>query len=725
MATILHALELPVIEALGWALVHFVWQAALIAGLLVVALIPLRRASARVRYLIECSVLFAMAVCPLATWGWIAATDRAPEAAVVIPIDGPIPAEESTPANAVEFAPMASVGPDFDALPDPQQVVTNPEPIELIHEPTAPPAAPISVSWPERFRRGLAPVLPWMVGAWLLGVIVLSLRLAVGWRVVQRLKRMAVTPPDDAWQTRMQKLARRLGVTRTVRLVESTLVEVPTVIGWLRPVILLPLSLLTSLTPQQLDAVLAHELAHIRRHDYLVNLLQTAIETLLFYHPAVWWLSSLIRREREHCCDDLALRMCDSPVTYVTALAKMEEFRTSPRLAVAASGGSLVSRIRRIALGPEIDSRRSVWWSASLVALTAVAMLGLATYFTTHADDSTNETKRSTATTNDAATATSEAKADEALPDSPPWGTITNGLRVRVVPVSDSMDETQVDVSKSVSSFETLDDVTLAVEIQNASDQPVALRELRYGANYGDSAGKLASDWFGQFLFSIEYFDAEGQRVERPELIPVGNRTEMTVDGALQTTIDPQQSVKMLLRPNRWISALSQQPLIGKQRAIVRYRGAVADKAVEVVAPAVEFSVTKRGYRPSGALPAQLWEDPKDNPELEQDISKQLVWGEPVNGLRAALDVVPESRGKGLSHGTKPKLKLVVQNVSDQPITLASLMWLSELPVTAKRDSPGSLREPTPGGAKTSEGAPEKNADSGNKTLDRGAIHDN
>ena len=98
----------------------------------------------------------------------------------------------------------------------------------------------------------------------------------------------------------------------------------PTVIGWLKPVVLLPASALAGLTPRQLEAILAHELAHIRRHDYLVNLLQTLVETLLFYHPAVWWLSRRIRVERENCCDDLAVSLCGDPVAYAAALADLE-----------------------------------------------------------------------------------------------------------------------------------------------------------------------------------------------------------------------------------------------------------------------------------------------------------------------------------------------------------------------------------------------------------------
>ena len=121
----------------------------------------------------------------------------------------------------------------------------------------------------------------------------------------------------------MGALAARLGIRRPVRLLESARVQVPVVIGALRPVLLLPASALTGLAPAQVEAVLAHELAHIRRHDYPVNLLQSAAETLLFYHPGVWWLSARIRAEREHCCDDIAVRVCGDAVGYAEALTSI------------------------------------------------------------------------------------------------------------------------------------------------------------------------------------------------------------------------------------------------------------------------------------------------------------------------------------------------------------------------------------------------------------------
>ena len=169
---------------------------------------------------------------------------------------------------------------------------------------------------------------------------------------VQRLKSHRTTAVSARWQHTAQTLARQLHIRRPVRLLESASVAVPTVIGWLRPVVLMPASALAGLSPEQLQAILAHELAHIRRHDYLVNLLQTLVETLLFYHPAVWWLSRRIRAEREHCCDDLAVSLCGDPYTYARALADLEGLRApSVPLALAATGGSLLGRVRRLVIG--------------------------------------------------------------------------------------------------------------------------------------------------------------------------------------------------------------------------------------------------------------------------------------------------------------------------------------------------------------------------------------
>jgi hypothetical protein len=209
--------------------------------------------------------------------------------------------------------------------------------------------------------------------------------LAAGWSQARRFRYDQVRPVSEPWPTRLAELATKLGVCRAVALVESALVEVPTVLGWLRPVVLLPASALTGLTPDQLEVVLAHELAHIRRNDYAINLLQTVVETLLFYHPAAWWVSALVRQERENCCDDLAVATCGNRLFYARALTRLEELRhempaPSAALGMAADGGVLLNRIQRLLGMPAMASRRPARWAAGALILAGllVSAVGLA-----------------------------------------------------------------------------------------------------------------------------------------------------------------------------------------------------------------------------------------------------------------------------------------------------------------------------------------------------------
>ena len=200
------------------------------------------------------------------------------------------------------------------------------------------------------------------------------LQLVGGWWRVRRLHRAALARAASIWQGAGERMASELRLRRVVRVIDSCLVDTPTVVGWLRPAILLPVAALANLTPAQVDAILAHELAHIRRHDFVVNLLQTVAETLLFYHPAVWWVSTRIRAEREHCCDDVAVKACGDPVEYVSALAELETWRTARtgQLALAATSGSLLERVRRLLHVPVDDERP---------AAQAVVMAGLVLLF--------------------------------------------------------------------------------------------------------------------------------------------------------------------------------------------------------------------------------------------------------------------------------------------------------------------------------------------------------
>ena len=330
-------------RAVAAALLHSVWQGALIAALAALALRVLRGASAQSRYVVACAGLTAM----LGGFAITAARSAAD-------VEG----GRQTALNAppTPTAPPLGPGPlDFSSA------IRELRPSDLTENARLP-------SWPVRLQRWSAAAVP----LWFAGVVLLSVRVSVGWLVLARLRRTRLAPVASDLRARITELARRVRVSRPVRVAQSAAVHVPSVVGWLHPVILVPASALSGLSPAQLDAVLAHELAHIRRHDFAVNALQTAADVLLFYHPACWWLSRRIRVEREHCCDDIAVAVCGDRLAYAAALADLEALRQRPALALAATDGPLLSRVRRLVTPPERDG--SPAWAALALPLAVVAI---------------------------------------------------------------------------------------------------------------------------------------------------------------------------------------------------------------------------------------------------------------------------------------------------------------------------------------------------------------
>jgi len=193
----------------------------------------------------------------------------------------------------------------------------------------------------------------WMLLLWLTGVFAFYLRAMVGWVSAVKIRKTGVCSAPEVWRTRVEQLGIRLRLSRPVVLLESSLAEVPVVVGYLRPVILMPVGLLAGLPVSQVEAILTHELAHIRRFDSLVNLAQIFVEGLLFYHPAVWWISSVIRAERENCCDEVVVSMTGAPHALAKALTVLEHRRVVPREALAATGSRLVNRVARLLGRPQ------------------------------------------------------------------------------------------------------------------------------------------------------------------------------------------------------------------------------------------------------------------------------------------------------------------------------------------------------------------------------------
>ncbi len=212
----------------------------------------------------------------------------------------------------------------------------------------SPSASPAALSPAVSLSAWIAALEAWALPVWFAGVLVFAIRLIWISRHAARLQRSGEAAGAPLMET-IVRLADRMRISGPVRVAISRLTDTPSVVGWLRPVILLPAATLLSLSVEQLEAVLAHELAHIRRQDYLVNLVQAVAETLLFYHPAIWWVSSRIRHERELCCDDLVVSVCGDAIGYARALTKLERLRMiAPGLALRSTGGSLLFRIQRL-----------------------------------------------------------------------------------------------------------------------------------------------------------------------------------------------------------------------------------------------------------------------------------------------------------------------------------------------------------------------------------------
>lgn len=312
-------IENPAAAALGWALLHSLWEGAVVASVLGAMLLILR--TSRARYFAGCVALVALLALFTLTLLRLApgSGQSFPVKDRIIPVWNIVTAEVSSGQGSLNLAAAA----------------------------------------------------PWIAVLWMAGVLVMFGRYSVSSISVRRFRRRGVCCAPNAWQKEVEKLGARLRISRPVRLLESCLAEAPTVLGHFRPLILMPVGMFAGLSPSQIESILLHELAHIQRHDYLINSLQRCVEGLLFYHPAVWWISAVIRREREHCCDDLAVSISGDPQDYARALATLEQNRFSPA-AVAATGGSLVKRIHRL-LYPKTSGAWAPFLAVMILVLTGAA----------------------------------------------------------------------------------------------------------------------------------------------------------------------------------------------------------------------------------------------------------------------------------------------------------------------------------------------------------------
>ena len=352
------------VSALGWTLLHAVWQGFAVALLAAAALFLLRRSSSLARYWFSISALGLQLVASVSTF-WL----------YYQPV--------STVANPLlktTFLPTI-------AQSGVQKMMVLP--------------------WHKQLLWFLQAHLDQIVLFWVIGASVLVLRLLVNWVLVQQLKSEGIQLTEPRLQVVFKRLMSSLQISKTVQLFESARVSSPLVIGFFKPVVLLPIGLATGLSNAQIEAVLAHELAHIKRHDYLINLLQSLVEIIYFFHPALWWLSARVRQERENCCDDCAVSVCGSKLALAQALTFVEEYRQTPALAMALTGGKmpLLRRVQRI-LG--VSERAKVEKNnVSVVVLMMLLLAGVSVYAIRNDEKNrTNKPKKTAHIINNAADGT-------------------------------------------------------------------------------------------------------------------------------------------------------------------------------------------------------------------------------------------------------------------------------------------------------------------------------
>ncbi len=315
--------------ALGWTLLHFCWQGTAVAMVYALADRVTSRASSGVRYAVA---LLALALMPMAValtfavemrvqvlQGFQGGTQGVPqEVEGVVSVSGEREVRLLAGSGLREIAPVLT---------------------ELVEGRPAWLAAPAEH------------LLPWVDGAWVAGVLLLAMRAFGGWWQLEQVRRRAAMAVPEEVERSFRRIAERVRVGREVALRVSAEVISPMAMGVWRGTVLLPLGALLRLSVEEVEAVLAHELAHIRRWDYVCNLLQTAVESVLFFHPAVWRLSGTVRERREVCCDEIAVGSCADAVVYARALLRLEEQRRADmRLALAlhGTGGSLLVRVKRV-----------------------------------------------------------------------------------------------------------------------------------------------------------------------------------------------------------------------------------------------------------------------------------------------------------------------------------------------------------------------------------------
>ncbi len=326
------------IYALGWTVLHSLWQALIIGVLMAFALFTLKNRSAKMRYEVAAFSQFMVFIAALSTF--------------LIYYDGSLRLESFSQLSAQELAQLAAMAQDGLLTKSMLQ------------------------SGVEFFNTHI----PLVVIVWMLGATFFLVRMLSGLLYVQHLRFNNNQPVTVYWNNKLKQLKSRIRLRQKVKLLESAAASVPMVIGYIKPVILLPLGAINNLNESEVEAILAHELAHIKRNDYLINIMLSVIEVLFYFNPAVWWIAANIRTERENCCDDVAVKLCGSSLTYAKALVSLQEIgKSTPSMAMTFSGpkNQLLHRVKRILNQPQNKSNIMEKMTATLLLLFSVILFSV------------------------------------------------------------------------------------------------------------------------------------------------------------------------------------------------------------------------------------------------------------------------------------------------------------------------------------------------------------
>ena len=332
------------IEALGWTLIHSLWQGALIAIVIAIIMIFLQKSSARFRYLIYSIALLLIFASSLVTF--IKQYNISNQGNLI-----------TSTSERSEVNPAIAIFTEA-----------------VLQSSTKGEVQKIWLTFQNYFNRNM----PLLVALWFIGLVIFMLRLFGGMAYTQRLKYYKVGEISDHWKQKFNKLSTQVGIKKSVRFIESAVVKVPVVVNIIKPIVIIPIGMLSQMPPDQIEAIVAHELAHIYRKDYLFNLLQSFIEVIFFYHPAVWWLSNNIRSERENICDDIAVIYCKNSLSYARALAAIQELQVQSEIlapAFSSKRNLLLNRIQRMMKKPRLIPNYAEGFITALIVFISIAAI--------------------------------------------------------------------------------------------------------------------------------------------------------------------------------------------------------------------------------------------------------------------------------------------------------------------------------------------------------------